>query len=151
MSSYDARSSAASSFPALVPESRTPFTFKLDHINQLDSTTNYLSWRNQVSIYLHVMHIYKYVDGLTHKPTDTTNLATRTHNDYTAKAAIMSFLSKDFIYLARDAPTAKEVWTAVEDNQDLRNSSTLHHTVHAFFSTKMEDTDVPTDHISAYD
>ena len=69
MSSSDATSAAAASLPPPIPESRTPFTFKLDHIKPLDSTTNYLSWRNQVSIYPHVMDIYTYVDGSTHKPT----------------------------------------------------------------------------------
>ena len=152
MSSSDATSSAtASPPPPLVTESRTPFLFKLDHIKRLDSTTNYLSWRNQVSIYLHVIDIYKYVDGSTRKPTDTTHLATWTRNDYTAKAAIMSFLSEDFIYLACDAPTAKDAWKAVDDYRDLRNSSTLHHTVQSFFSTKMQDTDVLTDHICSYE
>ena len=150
MSSSDATSSAAASLPPLVTVSRTPFTFKLDHIKRLDSTINYLSWRNQVSIYLHVMDIYKYVDGSTPKPTDTTHLTTWTRNNYTAKAAIMSFLSEDFIYLASDAPTPKDAWKAVEDHRDLRNSSTLHHTVQSFFSTKMQDTDVLTDHISSY-
>ena len=108
MASSDSTSSAAASLPPLITESRTPFTFKLDHIKRLDSTTNYLSWRNQVSIYLHVIDIYKFVDGSTPKPTDTTQLATWTRNDYTAKAAIMSFLSEDFIYLATDATTAKD-------------------------------------------
>ena len=151
MSSSDATSSAAASPPPPVTESRTPFTFKVDHIKRLDSTTNYLSWRNQVSIDLHVMDIYKYVDGSTPKPTDTTHLAAWTRNDYRAKAAIMSFLSEDFIYPASDAPTAKDAWKAVEDHRDLRNSSTLHHTVQSFFSTKMQDTDVLTDHISSYE
>ena len=149
MSSSHATSSAAAPLTPPVTESRTPFTFKLDHIKPLDSTTNYLSWRNQVSIYLQVMDIYKYVDGSTAKPTDTTHLATWTRNDYTAIAAIMSFLSEDFIYLASDAPTAKDAWKPVEDHRDLRNSSTLHHTVQSFFSTKMQDTDVLTDHISS--
>ena len=97
------------------------------------------------------MHIHMYVDGSPPKPTDTTHLATWTHNDSTAKAAIMCFLSEDFIYLASDAPTAKDGWKAVEDYRDLRNSSTLHHTVQSFFSTKMQDTNVLTDHISSYE
>ena len=122
-------SSGSAALPPLVTESRTPFTFKLDHIKRLDSTTNYLSWRNQVSIYLHVMDIYKYVDGSTSKPTDTTQLTTWTRNDCRAKAAIMCFLSEEFIYVASDAPTVKDVWKAVEDHRDLRNSSILHHTV----------------------
>ena len=110
MSSSDATSSTTTSFPPLITKSRTPFTFKLDHIKRLYSTTNYLSWRNQVSIYLHVMDIYKYVDGSSTKPTDTTNLATWTRNNYTATAAIMGFLSEDFIYLTIDAATAKDEW-----------------------------------------
>ena len=76
MCSSDAKSCAAASVPPLVTEYRTPYTYKLDHIKRLDSTTHYLSWRNQVSIYLHVTYIYKYVDGSTHKRTDTTHLAT---------------------------------------------------------------------------
>ena len=56
------------------------------------------------------MDIYQYVDGSTPQPTDTTHLVAWTRNDYTAKAAIMSFLSEDFIYLASDAPTAKDTW-----------------------------------------
>ena len=116
MSSSDATSSAAPSLPPPVTESRTPFTFKRDHIKRLDSTTNYLSWRNQVSNYLHVVDIYKYVDGSTPKPTDTTHLATWTRNDYRAKAGIMSFLSEDFIYPASDASRAKDAWKAVEDH-----------------------------------
>ena len=151
MFSSDATSSAAASTPPLVTESRTPFTLKLDHIKRLDGTINYLSWRHQVSIYLHVMDIYKYVNGLTPKPTDTTHLATWTRNDYTAKAAIMSFLSEDFIYLDSDVPTPKDTCKAVEDHRDLRNSSTLHHTVQSFFPTKMQDTDVLTDHIYSYE
>ena len=83
MYSPDGTSSAATSLPPLVTESRTPFTFKLPHIKRLDTTTNYLSWCNHVSIYLHVMDIYKYVDGSTTKPTDTTHFATWTLNDYT--------------------------------------------------------------------
>ena len=83
------------------------------------------------------MDIYKYVDGSTPKPTDTTHLATWIRNDYTAKSAIMSFLSQDFIYLASDEPTAKEAWKAVRDVRDLRIASTIHHTVQIFFSTKM--------------
>ena len=62
MSSSDATSSAAASPAPVIAESRTPFTFKLDHIKRLNSITNYLSLRNQVSIYLQVMDIYKYVD-----------------------------------------------------------------------------------------
>ena len=143
MSSSDATSSAAASLPPPVTESRTTFTFKLDHIKRLDSTTNYLSCCNQVPIYLHVMHIYKYVDGSTPKPSDTTHLAP------TAKAAIMSFLSECVIYFGSDGTTAKDAWKAVEDHRDLRNSSTLHHSVHSYFSTKMEDTDVRTDHFSS--
>ena len=81
MSSSNATSPAAASVPSLDTESRTPFNVKLDHIKQLDSTTNYMSWRNQVYIYLHVMDIYKYVDGSTPMPTDTTHLATWTRND----------------------------------------------------------------------
>ena len=115
MSSSNATSSAAASLPPLGTESRTPFTFKLDHIKRLDSTTNYLSWRNQVSIYRHVMDLYKFVDGSTPKPTDTTPLARWTCNHYTAKVANMSFLSEDFIYLASNATTAKDAWKAVED------------------------------------
>ena len=149
MSSSCSTRSAATSLPPLVTESRTPFTFKLDQIKQLDSTTNYQSCRNQVSIYLHVMDIYTYVDGSTPKPTDTTHLATCTHHDYTAKAAIMSLLFEVFIYLASDASTAKDAWKAVEDHRDLRNSLTLHQTVQSFFSTKMQVTDVLRDHISS--
>ena len=119
MCSSDAKSSAAASLPPPVTESRTPFTFKHDHIQRVDSTTNYLSWRNQVSIYLHVMDIYKYVDGSTTKSTDRTQLATCTRNDYIAKAAIMGFLSEDFIYLASDALTGKDAWKAGEDHRDL--------------------------------
>ena len=63
----------------------------------------------------------------------------------------MSFLSGEFIYLASDGPTAKDAWKAVEDKRDLQNSSTLPHTVQSFFSTKMQDTDVLTDHISSYE
>ena len=151
MSSPDATSSGAASFPPLVPESHTPFTCKLDHIKRLDSTINYLSCRNQVCIYLHVVHIYKYVDGSTPKLTDTTHLATWTHNDYTAKAAITSVLSEDFIYLASDAPTGKDTWKAVEDHRDLQNSSTLHHTVQSVFFTKMQHTDVLIEHISSFE
>ena len=151
MSSSAATRSAAASPPTFVTESRTPFTFKLDHIKRLDATTNYLSWHNQVSIYLHMMDIYKYVDGSTHKPTDTTHLATWTGNDYNAEAAIMSFLSEDFSDLASDVPTDKDTWKAVDDHRDLRNSSTIHHTVQSFFSTKMQDTDVLTDYISCYE
>ena len=151
MSSPDVTSSAAASLPALVIESRTPFTFKVDHIKRLDSTTNYLSWRNQVSIDLHVIEIEKYVDASTPKPTDTTHLATWTRNDYPAKAAMLSFLSEDFIDLASDATTAKDAWQAVEDHWDLRNSSTLQHTVQSFVSTQMQDTNVLTDHISSYE
>ena len=121
MSSSDATSSAAASLPPLVTESRTPFTFKLDHIKRLDSTTNYLSWRNQVSIYRHFMDIHKYVNGSTPKPTDTTHLATCTRNDYAAKVAIMSFLCEDFIYPSSDATTAKDALKAVEDHRDSRN------------------------------
>ena len=95
------------------------------------------------------MDIYIYVDESTPKPAKTTHLATWTRNDYTATAAIMSSLSEDFMYLASDATTAKDVWKAVVDRRDLRNSSTLQHTVHCFFSTKMQDTDVLTDHISS--
>ena len=69
MSAPDATSTAAASLAPLVPASGTPFTFKIDHVKRLDSTTNYLSWRNQVCIYLHVMDIYKFVDGSTAKPT----------------------------------------------------------------------------------
>ena len=108
MCSPHATSSAAASLAPLVTESRTPFTFKLDHIKRLDSTTNYLLWRNQVSIYLHVMDIYMSVDGWTFKPADTTHLATWTRNDNAAKAAIMCLLSEDFIYLASDAQTAPD-------------------------------------------
>ena len=132
-------------------ESRKPFTFKLDYIKRLDSTTHNLSWRNQVCIYLHVMNIYKYVDGSTTRPTDTTQLDIRTRNDYAAKAAITSLLSEEFMYLANNVPTAKDACKAVEDHRDLRNSSTLHHTVQSFFSTTMHDTDVLTAHISAYE
>ena len=151
MSSSDTTSSAAASLSPPVTKSRTLFTFKLDHIKRLHSTTNYLSWRNQVSIYLHVMDIYKYVDGSTPKPTDTTHLALSTRNDHRPEAAIISFLCEDFNYLASDAPTAKDAWIAVEDHRDLRNSSTLPHTVQSFFSSKMQDTDVLTDHISSYE
>ena len=62
MSSADVRSSAAASLPIPINLSSTPFTFKLDHIKRLDSTTNYLSCRNQVSIHVHIMDIHKYVD-----------------------------------------------------------------------------------------
>ena len=65
------------------------------------------------------MDIYKYVDGSTPKPTDTTQLATWTHNNYTAEANIMSFLTEDFIYLASDATRANDAWKAVEENRDL--------------------------------
>ena len=151
MSSPDATSSAAASLPPPVTESCTPFTFKLDHIKRRDSTSNYLSWRNQVTIYLQGLNVCKYVDGSTPKPTDTTHLATWTRNDYTAKAAIMSFLFEDFFYQGSDAPTAKDACKAVEDHRDLRNSSRLHHTVQSFFYAKMHDTDVLTDHISSYE
>ena len=151
LSSPDATSSAALCLPSLVTESRTLFTFKLDYIKRLDSTTNYLSWRKQVSIYFHVMDIYQYVDGSTPKPTDPTHLATWTRNDYEAKAAIMTFLSQDFMYLASDDTTAKDAWKAVEDHRDSRNSSTHHQTVLTFFSTKMQYTDVLNDHISCYE
>ena len=107
MPSSDATSSAAPCLAPLVTESRSPFTFKLDHIKRVDSTTNYLSLRNQISIYLPVMDIYKSVDESTHKPGDTTHLATCTRNACTAKAAIMSFLSEGFMHLASDAPPAK--------------------------------------------
>ena len=63
----------------------------------------------------------------------------------------MSFLSEDFIYLASDAPTAKDAWKAVEEHRDSRNSLILHHTVQSFFSTKMQDTDVLTHHIPSYE
>ena len=151
MSSSDATSSAASSLPPPVTESRTPFTFMLDHIKRLVSTTNYLLLRNQGSIYLHVMDIYKYVDGSTLKPTHTTHLATLTRNDYTAIAAIMSFISEHFFYLASDAPTAKDAWNGVEDHRDLRNTSTLQHTVQSFTSTKMQGTYDLTDHIASHE
>ena len=131
--------------------SRTPFKYKLDHIQRLDSTTYYLSWRNQVSNYLHVMDIYKYMGGLTHKATNTTYLATWTRSDYTSKAAIMCLLSEDFIYLASNTPTAKDAGQAVEDHRALWNSSTLHNLVHSCFPTKISDTNVCTDHVSSYE
>ena len=95
------------------------------------------------------MYIYKYVHGSTPKPTDTTHLATCSRDNYTAKAAIMSFLSEDFIYLASDAPRAKDAWKAVAAHRDLLNSSTLAQTVQSLFSTKMQDTDALTDHITS--
>ena len=151
MSSSNEKISAAASLPPLVTESRTPFTFQLDHIKRLDITTDYLSCRKQVPIYLHVMDIYKYVDRSTTQPTDTTHLAAWTCNDYTANAAIMSFLYEDFIYLASDAPTAKDAWNAVEDHRDLQNSLSVHHPVHSFFSTKILDRAVLTDHNTRYE
>ena len=84
------------------------------------------------------MDIYKSVDGSTPKPSDTTHLTTWTRNDYTAKAAIISFLAADFIYLASDAATAKDAWKPSEDHRDLQDSSTLHHIGQCFFSTKMQ-------------
>ena len=97
------------------------------------------------------MDIYKYVDGSTHKLTDTTHRPTCTRNDYTAKGAIISFLSEHFIYLASAAPTAKDAWEEVENHRNLWNSWKLHHTVPAFFSTKMQDTDVLSDYITSYE
>ena len=97
------------------------------------------------------MDIYKYVDVSPLKPTDTTYLATWTRNDCTAKAPIMSFPSGDFIYLASNAPTAKDAGKAVEDNRDSRNSSILHHIVQSFISTKMQHIDVLTDHIASHE
>ena len=143
-------SSAAAPLPPPDTEPRTSFTFKLDQITRLDSTTNYLSCWNQVSIYLHVMNISKYIDRSNPKPTDITQLATWTCNDYTAKAAIMRFLPEEFIYLANDATTDKDAWKAVENHWDSRNSATLYQTVQFFFSTKMQDTDVLTDRIISY-
>ena len=61
-------------------------------------------------MYPHVVDIYPYVGGSTDKRTDTTKLPTWNRNDNTAKAAIISFLSQDYIYLARDAPTGKDTW-----------------------------------------
>ena len=63
----------------------------------------------------------------------------------------MSFRSEDFIYVASDASTAKDALKAVGDHRDLPNSSTLHHTVQSFFSTKMQDTTFLPDHISSYE
>ena len=60
------------------------------------------------------MDIYKYVDGSTHQPTDTTQLATWTGNDFTAKAAIMCFLSEDLIYLGSYAIRVKDACKAVQ-------------------------------------
>ena len=122
MSSSDDTSSAAAPLTPLGTESRTSFIFKLDHIKRVDSTTNYLSCRNQVSIDLQVMDIYKWLDVSTTKLTDTTHLSTWTCNNYIAQAAIMTLQPKDFICLARDALRAKEVLTAVEDNCALRDS-----------------------------
>ena len=47
-----------------------------------------------------------------------------------------------------NAPEAKDEWKAVEDYSDSWNPSTVHHIVHSFFSTKIQDKDVHTDHIS---
>ena len=116
MSSSDTTSSAGASLPPLVSESRATVTFLPVHIKRLDSTTNYLSWCNQVAIYPHVINIYKYIDGSTPKPTDTTYLGTWIRNDYTVTAASISFHSEDFIYLAGVAPTDKDAWKAVEDH-----------------------------------
>ena len=77
-------------------------------------------------MYLDIMVIYKYVDASTPKPTDTPQLATWTRNDYTTKAAIMSFLSEDSICLAIDAPIVQDSCKAVEEHGDLPNSSTLY-------------------------
>ena len=151
MSSSGASSPAVASPPPLVTESRTPFTFQLNHIQLLDSSANDLSWRKQVSIYLHVMDIYKYVDASTPKTTATIHLAKWTSNDYTANAASLSFLCEDLIYLVPDAPTGKDACKAVEEHRDVRNSSTLQQRVQSFFSTKIQDTDVLRDHISSYD
>ena len=125
MSSSDSMSFAPVSLPPLVTESTTPFTFNLDHIKRHYSTPNYLSCGNQVSDDLHMMDIYQYVERSTTNPTDTRQLATWTRNDYTAKAAIISFLSEDFIYLASNTTIVKNTWKAVEDHRDSRNSSTL--------------------------
>ena len=65
------------------------------------------------------------------------------------EAAIMSFLSEDFIYLGSHALIAKHAIKVVEYHRDLRNSSILDHTVQSFFSTKMQDEDVLTDHTHA--
>ena len=97
------------------------------------------------------MNFYKYGDGSTHKPTDSTQLATWTHKDYTVKAGIMSFRSVDFIYLTSDASTAQDAWKVVGDHWDVRNSYTLYHAVQASFSTKMKNTDVLTYHIYSYE
>ena len=64
------------------------------------------------------MDIYKYVNRSTTKLTHTMQLAICTRNDYTDKAAIMSFGSEDFIYVPGDASTAHDVWKVVEDHWD---------------------------------
>ena len=150
ISSSKYTSSAVSSLPPLLTESRTPLTCKFVHPKQLDSMTNSLSCHKQVSIYLHVADIYKYVDASTRKPTDATQLATWTNNDYTAKADIMSLLSENFIHLASDIHTAQDAWKARVDYRDLRNSSTRQQTVPSFFPTTMQHAAVLTDYIYSY-
>ena len=105
ISTSDSTCNPAASLAPLITESHTQFTIKLDHIKRLDATTNYLSCRNQVSTYLHIMDIYHYIDRWTPNPTYTTQLATWTRNEYTVKAVMMSVLQQDFIYLASDAAT----------------------------------------------
>ena len=97
------------------------------------------------------MDIYNYVDGSTPKPCDTAQLAIWTHNENTGKSAIMSFHSQDFIYLASNSPILQDTWQAVEDHRNLRNSSTLPHTVQSFFSTEMPYEDILTDYICSYE
>ena len=97
------------------------------------------------------MDIQQHVDGSTPEPTDTTQLSTCTCNDFTAKATIMTLLYHHFIYLASITTTVQDAWKAAENHRHLPKSSTLHHTVQPFFSTKIQDTDVLPDNIYSHE
>ena len=90
------------------------------------------------------------MDGLTQQPTDTSQLAAYTCKHHTGKAGIMIVLTADLIDRASNAPTAQDAWRAVEDHGDLQNALTLHHTGQSFCSTKMQETDIFTYNIFAF-
>src|SRR5215210_1150858 len=127
-------------------------TLKID-IEKLTGADNYVTWRDDMTVYLRHLHVLNIVKGTVEAPKDSNSAdyIAWEDKDTTAQLALMSCVTKDWKHLISQSATSAQGWKKLQDQFDRHNVVSIHHLLSKVVTLKMESTETSPQYLVRFD
>ena len=115
---------------------------KLD-IKKLTGQSNYVTWRANMMVYLEYLDVADIIDGTPAPSTDSSTYPAWQKKDRTARLAILMAVDDTWLHIVSASASANAPWTALQNQFDRHNVTSVHHLLHTFVNTKMDKQTLP--------